>query len=230
MTVVLSRAALNRQDEGVSGGGENIGAPLPGWVNPPPAPGYLLIAAPVLSDPSFVQSVLYLLEHDDAGTAAVILNRPTHTPIGQVLPDWHDAVSDPSVVFAGGPVQPDGALCLGRLTDTARARLSETSPAGPGARLPSLRPVVDEICTVDLDGDVPPIVASTIGLRIFAGHAGWAAGQLDDELAEGAWFVVPGRADDVFATAPEQLRRQVLRRQRHPLNLFATYPRDVALN
>ena len=73
------------------------------------------MATPLLGDPHFRRSVVYLLEHDDGGSVGVIVNRPSRTPVGQVLPDWHDVVCGPSVVFGGGPVQPDGALCLGRV-------------------------------------------------------------------------------------------------------------------
>ena len=90
--------------------------------------------------------------------------------------------------------------------------------------------MVDAVCTVDLDGPVDPVIAATIGLRVFAGHAGWSPGQLDDELDDGAWLVVPGRSLDVFAGNPELLRRDVLRRQPAPLNLLSTYPKDPALN
>ena len=220
------------------------------WILVPPSPGCLLVAAPSLTESTFVHTVLYVLEHDDSGTAAVILNRPSRTPVGQVLPDWHDAVSGPSVVFSGGPVQPDGALCLGLLSDAGRrllasdldgvdgidgADLGDLGDLGDldrldtGAKL-AVRPVVDAICTVDLDGAIDPVTAATAGLRIFAGHAGWSPGQLDDELAAGAWLVVPGRSLDVFAETPEHLRRDVLRRQPAPLRLLSTYPRDLSLN
>src|SRR5436190_579659 len=79
------------------------------------AAGRLLVATPLLTDPHFGRTVGYLLGHDGGGTVGVVLNRPGHTPVGQVLPAWHDAVSGPAVVFGGGPVQPDGALCLGQL-------------------------------------------------------------------------------------------------------------------
>ena len=202
------------------------------WPSLAPGPGCLLVAAPSLVEATFAHTVLYVLEHDDSGTAAVILNRPSRTPVGQVLPDWHDVVSGPSVVFSGGPVQPDGALCLGLLTDVGRQRLAAGEgevQRGDSAKL-AVRPVVDAICTVDLDGAVDPVTSVTGGLRIFAGHAGWSPGQLDDELAAGAWFVLPGRALDVFAETPERLRRDVLRRQPSPLNLLSTYPRDPSLN
>lgn len=194
-----------------------------GWSTLAPAAGRLLVATPVLTDPSFTRTVLYLLEHDSSGSAAVILNRPSHTPVGQVLPEWEDVVGHPQVVFAGGPVQPDGALCLGTLSAQGRRDVA-------AEQNPALRMIIDGTCTVDLDSEVEPVVAATAGLRIFAGHAGWSPGQLDGELAEGAWLVLPATTADIFATDPEVLRRDVLRRQPVPLKLLATYPRDPVLN
>jgi len=183
----------------------------------PPASGRLLVSTPLLGDPHFARSVVYLLEHDEDGTVGVIVNRPSHTPVAQVLPAWQDAVCGPSVVFGGGPVQPDGALCLGRL---------QREDAG----VADTRPVVDGVCTVDLDGDLDAITAGTSRLRVFAGHAGWSAGQLVDEIEQGAWWVVPGGSDDLFSDDPRPLWSRVLRRQPPPLNLLSTYPPDPHLN
>lgn len=183
-----------------------------------PAAGRLLVATPLLGDPHFSRTVVYLLEHDGGGTVGVVLNRPSHTPVGQVLPDWHEAVSGPAVVFGGGPVQPDGALCLGEL-DVDAADVTS------GMRL-----VVDGVSTVDLDGDVAVIAPIARRLRVFAGHAGWAPDQLDAEIAEDAWWVVPGSPADLFSEQPREMWRLVLRRQPPPLNLMSTYPADPALN
>ena len=179
-----------------------------------PAAGRLLVATPLLGDPHFARTVVYLLEHDGGGTVGVVLNRPSHTPVGQVLPDWHDAVSGPAVVFGGGPVQPDGALCLGELS--------------PGAN--GVREVVDGVSTVDLDGDVAVTARIARRLRVFAGHAGWGTGQLQAEIAEGAWWVVGGSPADLFSEDPKTMWRRVLRRQPMPLRLVSTYPPDVLLN
>ncbi len=179
-----------------------------------PAGGRLLVATPLLTDPHFSRTVVYLLEHDGGGTVGVVVNRPSHTPVGQVLPDWHDVVSGPSVVFGGGPVQPDGALCLGLL-----------DADGPWAKR-----VVDGVGTVDLDGDVLEVAEVANRLRVFAGHAGWSPGQLEDEVAEGAWWVVPGSPDDLFSEQPRTMWSRVLRRQPPPLNLVSTYPPDPLLN
>ncbi len=191
--------------------------PAPDWSSLhafDPAAGRLLVATPYLGDPHFSRSVVYLLEHDGGATVGVILNRPSHTPVGQVLPDWHDAVSGPAVVFGGGPVQPDGALCLAEL---------ETGTSG-------MREVVDGVSTVDLDGDVTVIAPNARRLRVFAGHAGWSPGQLDAEIAEGAWWVFGGSPSDLFSEQPRTMWAHVLRRQPAPFCLLSTYPADVTLN
>ena len=93
-----------------------------------------------------------------------------------------------------------------------------------------MRPVVDGVATIDLDGDVTVITGLTQRLRVFAGHAGWAPDQLDDEIAEGAWWVVPGSPNDLFSDEPRPMWSRVLRRQPPPLNLISTYPTDPLLN
>jgi putative transcriptional regulator len=74
------------------------------------------------------------------------------------------------------------------------------------------------------------ITRGTTALRVFAGHSGWSPGQLDGEIAEGAWWVVPGTAEDLFSEDPRPLWSRVLRRQPAPLNLLSTYPQDPAMN
>jgi putative transcriptional regulator len=204
----------------------------PSWGGLAPAAGRLLIAAPTLTDPSFEHSVVYLMEHDDeGGTVGLILNRPTRTPVAQVLPSWHDAASEPAVVFGGGPVLVDGALGLARIPPApGPADADLGGPGGAELGEPVLRPVSDGLATVDLDGDVALATATASQLRIFAGHSGWGPGQLAEELAAGGWFVVPGSLADVFSEQPRELWTNVLRRQPPPLSLMSTYPRERGLN
>jgi putative transcriptional regulator len=187
------------------------------WTGLTPASGRLLVASSTLAEPTFARTVIYLLEHDGDGTAGVVLNRPSRTPVGQVLPDWHDAVCEPSVVFGGGPVMPDGALCLAQL-----GRHADDDPR--------VRQLTGGLATVDLEGDVRAIQEATARLRLFAGHAGWAPGQLGDEIGTGSWYVVDGSLDDAFSDDPRSLWRRVLRRQPGPLRLLSTYPSELGLN
>jgi putative transcriptional regulator len=128
----------------------------------------------------------------------------------------------PSVVFQGGPVSLDSALGLAVVPGESRDG-QDGEPLG-------WRRVHGAIGLVDLEAP-PELLASELGsLRIFAGYAGWGPGQLEDELIEGAWYVVESEPGDVSAPDPEQLWRSVLRRQRSELAMVATYPDDPSLN
>lgn len=166
----------------------------------PPRSGALLVASPLLTDPNFARSVVLILQHDDEGSLGVVLDRPTAIPVDEVLPAWADVVADPAVVFQGGPVEPEVGI-------------------GLCIRLGSLE-IVDltESPTDESPG------------RVFAGCAGWGPGQLDDEMAEDAWFVVDFDPADLLTDSPDDLWSMVLRRQSSDLSIFSTYPSDPMLN
>jgi putative transcriptional regulator len=186
------------------------------------AVGRLLVATPLLEDPNFRRSVVLLMEHDtEEGTLGVVLNRPTEVPVDQVLPPWAALATGPPVLFQGGPVALDSALALARVP-------------GPDDPL-GWRPLdggseVGRLGVVDLDAPPDLLAAEVLQLRVFAGYAGWSGGQLETEVGEGAWYVVPGEAGDVFVADPERLWPDVLRRQGGDLAFVATFPDDPTLN
>ncbi len=182
--------------------------------------GRLLVATPALADPNFDRAVVLLLDHDEEGSLGVVLNRPTPVDVGDILEGWADLAGEPGVVFQGGPVSLDSALGIAVI------------PGGPSVEGPSLawRRVHGAIGLVNLEAP-PELFASAVGsLRIFAGYAGWGPGQLEDEVAEGAWYVVESEPGDISSPSPERLWREVLRRQRSDLAMVATYPDDPSLN
>ncbi|MGW7084036.1 YqgE/AlgH family protein [Streptomyces sp. NPDC054871] len=187
--------------------------------------GRLLVATPALADPNFDRAVVLLLDHDEEGSLGVVLNRPTPVDVADILEGWGDLAGAPGVVFQGGPVSLDSALGVAVIP-------GEDAPAPrPGRGEPiGWRRVHGAIGLVDLDTP-PELLAPALGsLRIFAGYAGWGPGQLEDELAEGAWYVVESEPGDVSSPDPERLWRAVLRRQRSELAMVATYPDDPSLN
>jgi putative transcriptional regulator len=185
--------------------------------------GLLLVATPQLEDPNFRRSVVLLVEHDiEGGTLGVVLNRPTEVPVDRVLPPWAELVTGPSVVFQGGPVALDNALALARLP-------GEDEPLGWRA-LDGGSPEVARVGLVDLDAPPALLAPELLQLRVFAGYAGWSAGQLRTEIEEGAWYLVPAEAGDVFAGDPDRLWREVLRRQGGDLAFVSTFPEDPTLN
>jgi putative transcriptional regulator len=184
--------------------------------------GRLIVATPALADPNFDRAVVLLLDHDEEGTLGVVLNRPTLVGVCDVLEPWARFAGAPQVVFQGGPVSLDSALGLAVVP-------GDTRPSAQGGPL-GWRRVHGAIGLVDLEAP-PELLAAELGsLRIFAGYAGWGPGQLEDELAEGAWYVVDAEPGDVSSPDPERLWRSVLRRQRNELAMVATYPDDPSLN
>ncbi|QHC29719.1 MULTISPECIES: YqgE/AlgH family protein [unclassified Streptomyces] len=182
--------------------------------------GRLLVATPALADPNFDRAVVLLLDHDEEGSLGVVLNRPTPVGVGDILADWAELTGEPGVVFQGGPVSLDSALGVAVIPGGANG---ERAPLG-------WRRVHGAIGLVDLEAP-PELLAPAVGsLRIFAGYAGWGPGQLEEELAEGAWYVVESEPGDVSSPEPERLWREVLRRQRSELAMVATYPDDPSLN
>jgi putative transcriptional regulator len=184
--------------------------------------GRLLVATPLLGDPNFRRTVILIVEDEpEEGTLGVVLNRPTEVQVGQVLESWTDLVTGPSVVFKGGPVSPNSALAL------ALAR-GEEEPLGwrslDGSSLMS------RIGLVDLEAPPELLAGGITSLRVFAGYAGWGPGQLQAEIEEGAWYVLPGEPADAFLAEPEQLWPAVLRRQGGDFAIVATYPDDPMLN
>ena len=77
-----------------------------------PVAGDLLVASVLLADGVFNQSVVLILDFDADGALGVIVNEISQLPLDAVLPDWVEAVSEPKLLFHGGPVSPNGAICL----------------------------------------------------------------------------------------------------------------------
>ena len=181
-------------------------------------PGSLLVAMPALADDNFTGSVVYVLDHGDNGTLGVVLGQPSEVQIRDVLPGWCDLAVEPGVFHVGGPCEADTALCLA------------VGAPRPGAT-EALRPVAAGVHLVDLDADPEALVGQLSGLRVFAGYAGWSAGQLAAELAEGSWACIPGRPDDVLSSrSGTGLWRSVLRRQSGRLAVLSTAPVDPTAN
>lgn len=188
----------------------------------PPEKGRLLVASPTLEDPNFRRAVVFLLAADDDGALGVILNRPSDTPVSDIVPAWGLHTSEPRVLFSGGPVQPNAAICVGRAVPEAAVADDEDS-SGYSA-------LVDDLGTVDLHKDPAEIDVALLGLRVFTGYAGWGPGQLEQEIGAGAWFVLESRQGDVLSADPEGLWRRIMRRQGGWMAVLAGHPLDASLN
>ena len=166
---------------------------------------------PSLQDPNFAFTVVFMVEHSDEGALGLVLSRPSELASSPLFDDWSRFVHPPARVFRGGPVSPSSVIALA-VTD-----------ARPVDRYGPVNPVTDHIGTFDVDtAEHDP--SGLIGLRFFAGYASWAPGQLEAELADQAWFVVPSRPADILSADPEELWWQVIGRQPKELRKLRHFP------
>jgi putative transcriptional regulator len=165
-------------------------APAPDPQRAPDAlAGQLLVAAPELVDPNFRETVVYLVQHDAEGATGLVINRVLGTgPLDRMLESLGIARETDSElelrVHYGGPVEPSRAFVLHSPEYRARDTM-----------------VVSEVAALTRSPDVLEAIAAGQGPKqsLFAlGYAGWAPGQLESELAAGAWHVVEPDAALLF--------------------------------
>ncbi|TYQ09862.1 UNVERIFIED_ORG: putative transcriptional regulator [Gordonia westfalica J30] len=182
-------------------------------------PGTALIASTDLIEPTFARTVIYVIEHNEAGSLGVILNRMSQTAVHNLLPQWTDIAASPRALYVGGPVKQGAALCLGVMKHGFDV---DDHPA--------LRPVDGRVVLVDLDADPESLSEVLEGVRIFAGYSGWGIGQLDDELDQFSWMLASALPRDLLAPPGVDVWFDILRRQPWPMPLLATHPIDLSLN
>ena len=176
--------------------------------------GNLLVAGPDLFDPNFRRAVVLVTEHDEEGAVGLVLNRPAETCVLDAVPGLAPLVDGDAPVFVGGPVDQQSLLVLAEFDDPDD----------------SASTVFADIGFLHGDADIELAAGLTRRARVFAGYAGWSAGQLDDELEANGWIVARATTEDVFE-APEELWGDVLRREGGPyFTLLATMPENPSLN
>lgn len=150
--------------------------------------GQLLVAMPQMPDPRFKHTVIYMIRHDGTGALGLVVNRPIATvPLGRLL-------DQPGLESQGAPG--DIRVHWGGPVGAARAFALHTSDyVGKGTV------GVDGSVAVTEDPEILRAIAAGAGPRrtlFILGYAGWGPGQLEAEIAGGAWAVVPADEALVF--------------------------------
>lgn len=150
------------------------------------APGRLLVATDEVHGEIFARTVILLLHYDESGAMGLVVNRPTDVAPGEVLDDPARLSGYRGTFFWGGPVEMAGLWALLR---------SPSPPAGATT-------IIDNVHLVSFDDAAGRLPADASNLRLYIGYAGWAPGQLDDELSTGSWDVQDASEKIVFAAEP----------------------------
>lgn len=154
----------------------------------------LLVALPTLHDPHFAQTVTLLCQHDADGAMGIVVNRATDYTLGELLRQMDIGCDDAALaarpVLAGGPVHPERGFVV---HDGAQAWDSSLE-IGDGLRLTTSRDVLEAMARGE--GPAHALVA--------LGCAGWGGGQLERELVEDSWLLVPASRPILFELPLEQ--------------------------
>src|SRR3972149_10712788 len=148
--------------------------------------GQLLVASPHLLDPNFVKTVVLLVQHTAQGALGVVVNRPINKSVQDL---WREVGGGPCTntqpIYLGGPVP-------GPLMAVHCEELLSEMQIIPGLFFSASTQNLDALVTHPQSN-----------LKIFIGHSGWGAGQLDQELQQGAWLSIPSTPEFVFFDSSE---------------------------
>jgi putative transcriptional regulator len=155
--------------------------------------GQFLLASPQLLDPNFVRTVVLLVEHNDNGALGLVINRPTGKTVKEL---WKQVGESPcesqQPIHLGGPVS-GPLMAIHSADDLAEMQILS------GVYFAAKKQNLDALVRCDKR------------YKLFVGHSGWGAGQLEGEIEQGAWRTVPAKLEDVFDTA-DDLWQRLMRR------------------
>lgn len=178
--------------------------------------GHLLIASPELVDPNFFRTVVLMIEHNEQGAFGLVLNRPTRKSISELWQKMtHEPCATEDMLYFGGPV---GGPLMALHT---HPHLSEIDV------LPGVYLATEASKLIQIVGTAEP------GFRIFAGHAGWGAGQLENELEENSWIIAPAELAHVFFEGGDLWQRvlgDLLNEAISSTLNVRDFPEDLSLN
>jgi putative transcriptional regulator len=160
-----------------------------------PAAGMFLVASRGLQDPNFARTAVLLLDCDWYGAVGLIVNRPTERTLAEVMPELPGLERHP--LHFGGPV------AVRRLLFLFRAEQPRDES----------RKVLEGVCLGSDELLLKRIIAEgESDFRLYAGHAGWAPGQLDYELARGDWLLAPAEKAYIFSREAEKVWPELIER------------------
>lgn len=163
--------------------------------------GRLIVASEGLLDPNFDRTVVLLLDHGEAGSMGIVLNRPSRARLDRILPGLEGAGEIEEPFFVGGPVAIREMLMLFTTGEehADQMHVLGTVYAGWDEEL------LERMLTKPRGGEK---------FRLYAGHAGWAPGQLEAEVEARGWHIFPATEAIIFAGGEEDLWDGFIRRTR----------------
>jgi putative transcriptional regulator len=150
---------------------------------------HFLIAMPSLQDPLFKRSVTYVCEHNDEGAMGIVINHPLDVKVSDLLQQLQieyntDSPAATVHVCAGGPVQHDRGFVL----HTAKPGYSSSMQVSDDLMVTTSKDILLDLTTAQAPEK----------FILALGYAGWTAGQLEQEIADNSWLIIPADSAIMF--------------------------------
>ncbi|MEJ0091027.1 MAG: YqgE/AlgH family protein [Limisphaerales bacterium] len=178
--------------------------------------GKLLLDGGSLTGSFFHRSVVLICDHSPEGAFGLVLNRSSGSRVGELVVANLPVILKDSPLFLGGPVQPTALSFIHSDNFIPDANVFPNLSMGHS---------LDELV------EVGESFSNSKKVKMFAGYAGWSAGQLESEMKRKSWLTFPASIELVFETPPDQLWQKILKSKGGWKNkLLSQMPDDLSLN
>ncbi len=180
-----------------------------------PEKGMFLISEPFMEDNFFKRSVVYLCEHNEDGAFGFVINNILSVSLSELLSDIEN--TEFSVGF-GGPVNSSNLYYIHSLGDTIDGSICIHDNLFTGGDFEKLQTLINTGIVTNHD------------VRFFLGYSGWTPGQLEREIDENAWIVLPSDKKDIITSTDKELWKELLSEMGGKYKVISNFPEDPSLN
>ncbi len=189
--------------------------------------GYFLISETTMMDPNFKNTVVFIIEHNQDGAFGLIINRKSDIYLSDLLSNFQNTRGKETPIYIGGPVQQEFLFAIhsplldNKISTTAIEVIPEVF-FEPGFR--NLENYFQDSYWENIPYEDRPKI------HLFIGYSGWGPGQLEREIKEGSWILLPASSKLIFHTKPEEVWKETLRQKGGIYKIFADTNQDPFLN
>lgn len=159
-----------------------------------------LAASPKLDQTNFERALIYICQHDHTGAMGLVINQPTRSPVTELFEQleirYPSSFSQKQYLYEGGPVSPDTGFVL----HTPIGNWDSVYAVGNHMGLTTSKDILEAL----VQGKGPEQWLITLG------HAGWGAAELEAEIADDDWLVIPGNDSLLFDTPAKERWKSAL--------------------
>jgi putative transcriptional regulator len=177
--------------------------------------GSIILSEPLMMDPYFKRTVVFITEHGEDGTVGFVLNKSVNLKLNDVVPEFPEIDAN---IYWGGPVNKNSLFYIHTKGDILEESKEIFKGLYWGGNFEQLKMLIDmkKITTNDI--------------RFFAGYSGWDLGQLNEEIQEKSWIVTSASAQIVLQESDDDLWVQKMKGLGKKFEIMSKFPEDPSLN